>query len=39
MLRCVVVDIKVEGEGASPGHGARVRVRCSVRFTGILSYI
>ena len=35
MLRCFVVDINVEGEGASTGLGARIRFRCSVRFRGI----
>ena len=39
MLRCVVVDINVAGEESCAGLGARVRVRCSVRFTGIWSYI
>ena len=39
MLRCVVVDINVAGEESGPGLGARVMVKCSVRFTGIWSYI
>ena len=39
MLRCVVVDINVAGEESGPGLGASVRVRCWVRFAGILSNI
>ena len=39
MLGCVAVDINIEVEGSSPGLGASVSVRCSVRFTGIRSYI
>ena len=38
-VKIVVVDINVSGIESSPGLGARFRVRCSVRFTGIWIYI
>ena len=39
MLECVVVDINVAGGESSVGLVARVRVSCSVRFTGVWIYI